>query len=81
MGVCISCASSFGLPRGVAARRRSTLVIPARFRLLLRHDGWGTATLQAVRLIAQREIPAFAGMTGPGGNGVGGCGNDDTRRE
>ena len=34
------------------------------FRLLLRHDGWGTATLQAVRLIAQREIPAYAGMTG-----------------
>ena len=33
------------------------------FRLLLRHDGWGTATLQAVRLIAQREIPAYAGMT------------------
>ena len=29
----------------------------------LRHDGWGTVTLQAVRLIAQREIPAYAGMT------------------
>ena len=29
----------------------------------LRHDGWGKATLQAVRLIAQGEIPAFAGMT------------------
>ena len=28
--------------------------------------GWGTATLQAVRLIAQREIPAYAGMTWEG---------------
>ena len=36
------------------------------FRFLLRHDGWGTATLQAVRLIAQREIPAYAGMTWEG---------------
>ena len=33
------------------------------FRFLLRHDGWGTAIPQAVRRIAQREIPAFAGMT------------------
>ena len=45
------------------------------FRLLLLHDGWGTAILQAVRPIAQREIPAYAGMTWvavgmtrPGGN-------------
>ena len=35
-------------------------------RLILRHDGWGTATLQAVRPIARREIPAFAGMTNEG---------------
>ena len=34
-----------------------------RFRLLLRHDGWGTAILKAVRPIAQQEIPAYAGMT------------------
>ena len=37
-----------------------------RFRFLLRHDGWGTATPRAVRLIAQGEIPAFAGMTWEG---------------
>ena len=28
-----------------------------------RHDGCGTVTLQAVRPIARREIPAFAGIT------------------
>ena len=43
--------------------RRSSMPCRIRFRLLLRHDGWGTATLQAVRPIAQREIPAYAGMT------------------
>ena len=38
--------------------------------------------------IAQREIPAYAGMTWegagvtrPGGSDVGGCGSDETRRE
>ena len=46
-----------------------------RFRLLLRHDGWGRQLSKAVRPITQWEIPAYAGMTWedvgmtrPGGN-------------
>ena len=35
-------------------------------RLILRHDGWGAATLHAVRPIVQWEIPTFAGMTWEG---------------
>ena len=37
--------------------------VAAGFGLLLRHDGWGTGTLRAVRPIVQGEIPAFVGMT------------------
>ena len=57
----IHAPTSFLHPPTSFPRRRESR--PRGFRFLLRHDGWGTAALQAVRPIAQQWIPAFAGMT------------------